>query len=100
MRLFAGLVGVEELILGTLSCQLLWGWADVADVHPSAIPVPSQLCSPTAAPELSGNWDVAVWRTGSPRAGFWKRPLSRELNVNVGIKDCLEGESLAAVLKC
>lgn len=37
MSLFAGLTGVEELNSCRLSCQLLWGWADVADVHPLAV---------------------------------------------------------------
>ena len=62
--------------------------------------VPAQLCSLLQVFQLVrsvGNLGCFCLENKIPKElEFWKWHLSRELNISMGIKDCLEGESLAA----
>lgn len=62
--------------------------------------VPSQLCSLLQVLQLVrsvGTLGYFCLENKIPKElEFWNQLLSRELNVSMGIKDCLEGESLAA----
>lgn len=78
-----------------LSCLSLWSKQTFI-----LLLVPAQPCSPLRVLQLVrsvGALGSFCLENKIPKElQFWKQPLSEELNVSMGIKDCLEGESLAA----